>query len=507
MEELLNFIEKLKFKILEEKIVDLKEVGYVFKVQDIVVFINGLSEAFLNEVVEVLDENENPKGKILILSLFQDYVGGIILKGEVKEGDLVVKTNKVLSIPVGENFLSRVINPLGEAIDGLGPIEASDFYEIERAAPSVISREPVKEPLHTGIKIIDSMIPIGRGQRELILGDRQTGKTTLVLDTILHQKFEEKPIYCIYVAIGQKMSKIKRLVKTLKDFGAMKYTTVVVASSSDSAPFWYLAPYSGTSLGEYFRDKGLDALVIYDDLTKHAWAWRQISLLLKRPAGREAYPGDIFYLHSRLLERSAKIKNGGSLTAIPIIETQLGDITSYIPTNVISITDGQIYLETELFFQGFRPAINIGLSVSRVGSAAQTKAIKKVAGMLRLEMAKFRELQAFLQFTSELDESTQKKLKHGQVLLEILKQKNQATLNFEKLSVLLWAAINGYFDDFPLNEIKKIEELFLQELEEKEFLKEIRNKKEITQEMETEIKDFVIKFLTKIKKYERTETN
>jgi F-type H+-transporting ATPase subunit alpha len=303
------------------------------------------------------------------------------------------------------------------------------------------------------------------------------------------------------------MSKVKRLVKVLKDFGAMKYTTVVVASSSDPAPLWYLAPYSGTSLGEYFRDKGLDALVIYDDLTKHAWAWRQISLLLKRPAGREAYPGDIFYLHSRLLERAAKLKNGGSLTAIPIIETQLGDITSYIPTNVISITDGQIYLESDLFFQGQRPAINIGLSVSRVGSSAQTKAIKKVAGMLRLEMAKFRELQAFLQFASELDESTQKRLKHGQVLLELLKQKNQSTITFDKLAVLLWAGINGYFDEFPLNEIKNIEENFLQELEEQEFLKDIREKKEITQETENKIKDFVIRFFEKLKKYEGVKTN
>lgn len=507
MEELLNFIEQLKFKVLEEKISELKEVGYVFKVQDIVVFINGLSDVFSNEVVEVLDEKDNVKGKILILSLFQDYVGGIILKGEVKEGDIVKRTQKVLSIPVGEKFLSRVVNPLGEPIDGLGEIEEDTFYEVERPAPSVISREPVKEPVHTGIKIIDAMIPIGRGQRELILGDRQTGKTTLALDTILHQRFEEKPLYCIYVAIGQKMSKVKRLVKVLKDFGAMKYTTVVVASSSDPAPLWYLAPYSGASLGEYFRDKGLDALVIYDDLTKHAWAWRQISLLLKRPAGREAYPGDIFYLHSRLLERAAKLKNGGSLTAIPIIETQLGDITSYIPTNVISITDGQIYLESDLFFQGQRPAINIGLSVSRVGSSAQTKAIKKVAGMLRLEMAKFRELQAFLQFASELDESTQKRLKHGQVLLEILKQKNQSTITFDKLAVLLWAGINGYFDEFPLNEIKNIEENFLQELEEQEFLKDIREKKEITQETENKMKDFVIRFFEKLKKYEGFKTN
>lgn len=502
MEELINFIENLKTKIQKEKISELKEFGYLRKVQDLVVFIEGVSDAFLGEVLNVVQDGK-VKGRILTLALYPDYVGGIIIDGkEIKEGDLVERTGEIISIPVGKNFLGRVINPLGEPIDGLGEIKEETRYPLERPAPSVLSREPVKEPLHTGIKIIDSMIPIGRGQRELILGDRHTGKTTLVLDTILHQRFEEKPLYCIYVAIGQKMSKVKRLVKILKDYGAMSYTTVIVASSSDSASLQYLAPFAGCSLGEYFRDNGMDSLVIYDDLTKHAWAWREISLLLKKPAGREAYPGDIFYLHSRLLERAAKLKDGGSLTAIPIIETQLGDITSYIPTNVISITDGQIYLETELFFQGFRPAVSIGLSVSRVGSSAQTKAIKKVAGMLRLDLARFRELQAFLQFASDLDEATQKKLRHGQVLMKILEQKNQETITFDQLTCLLWAAINGYFDKFDLKEIKDLEKEFLDELQKEEFVKEIRLKKDITPEIEQKLKEFVIKF---IDSYERSK--
>ena len=501
MEEIIKYLDKLKEELEKTPKVEVKEIGRVIKFQDLVIFFDGLDEAFLGEVVEILSAEGKIKGKAMILAIYEDSVGGILLSGQnIKEGDLAKRTQQIISIPVGKNFLGRVINPLGEPIDGLGEIVPDDFYPIERPAPSVLVREPVKEPLHTGIKAIDSMIPIGRGQRELILGDRQIGKTSIVLDTILHQKYEEKPVYCIYVAIGQKMSKIKRLVKILKENGAMPYTTVVVASSSDSAALQYLAPYSGCSLGEYFRDQGQDALVIYDDLTKHAWAWREVSLLLKRPAGREAYPGDVFYLHSRLLERAAKLKDGGSLTALPIIETQLGDITSYIPTNVISITDGQIYLEADLFYQNFRPAINIGLSVSRVGSSAQTKAVKKVTGMLRLELAKFRELQAFLQFASELDEATQKKLKHGQVLLEILKQKNFQTLTFDKLTCLLWTATSGYFDEFPLEEIKNIEKEFLNELNNQDFLQEIKQTKDFTPQIEEKLKNFTINFISRYKK-------
>lgn len=421
-----EIIEKLK-KALEDYEFDpqWEEIGEVLEVGDGVVKIRGLENVKNQEIVNILTH----RGEIpaLVLNLEEGIVGALILGEDrfIKSGDRVKRTKQILSIEVGDDLLGRVIDPLGNPLDGKGPVfgESSKTirYYLERQAPSVLDREPVNTPLHTGIKAIDAMIPIGRGQRELIIGDRQTGKTAIALDTILNQKNEQyqKRVVSIYVAIGQKESKVAQIVKTLEENGVLNNSIVVIASASQPAALWYLAPYSGCAIGEYFMDKGEDALVIYDDLSKHAWAYRQISLLLRRPPGREAYPGDIFYLHSRLLERAAKLnqeKGGGSLTALPIIETQLGDISAYIPTNVISITDGQIYLEPDLFYQGVKPAINVGLSVSRVGSSAQTKAMKKVAGKLRLELAQFRELQAFTQFSSDIDENTKAKIKKGEIL-------------------------------------------------------------------------------------------
>lgn len=451
-----------------------ERVGHVLEIGDGITRISGLSGAASQEMLEF----ETAEGAIfgICFNLEEDSVSAIILGDtrKIKEGDTVRPTGRVLSIEVGEGLVGRVVNPLGHPLDGRGPIfqnkAQKEFYPIERLAPSVIMREPVKTPLHTGIKAIDSMIPIGRGQRELIIGDRQVGKTSLAVDTIINQGRDNAyptPV-CIYAAIGQKESKTAKIVQTLKDEGAMDYTIVVSASASSAASLWYIAPYAACAIGEYFMHQGKDALVIYDDLTKHAWAYRELSLLLRRPPGREAYPGDIFYLHSRLLERAAKLNKengGGSLTALPIIETQLGDVSAYIPTNVISITDGQIYLEPELFYQGVRPALNVGLSVSRVGSAAQTKAMKKVAGRLRLELAQFRELAAFAQFSSELDESTRKRIERGRALTEILKQQERVPMPFEKQVILIYAGTNGYFDDMPPQEVGSASEKMLDYIE------------------------------------------
>lgn len=479
-------IEKLEFKT------EVEEIGKVLKVGDGVVWIDGLYKTELSEILII----EEKKILLLALNLEEGIIGATALNDfeKIREGDVVKRTGQVIQVPVGEKLIGRVIDPLGRPLDGLGEINVQEFYPLERPAPSVVEREPVNTPLHTGVKIIDALIPIGRGQRELILGDRQTGKTALALDLILNQKQDVlNPPICVYVAIGQKLSKIRRIYEVLKEAGALDYTIIVATSPSDLPILLYLAPYAGCSIAEYFRDKGQDAVVIYDDLTKHAWAWREISLLLKRPAGREAYPGDIFYTHSRLLERAAKLKNGGSLTAIPICETQLGDISAYIPTNLISITDGQIYLETELFNAGFRPAINIGLSVSRVGSKAQTKIMKQIAGKLKLDLAQYRELEAFAQVATELAEETKRKLIRGRVVMELLKQSDLNPLPFEKITVLLYAGVNGYLDDVPIEKIKEVEEKILKklDLEYQDLLERIRQTKELTEEIEGQIKEFL----------------
>src|SRR4051794_47580 len=396
----------------------------------------------------------------LPLNLEHDQVGAVLMGEytEIKEGDEVKRTGRIMSVPVGDAMIGRVVNSLGQPIDDKGPINTKQFIALERIAPGVIDRQPVREPMATGIKAIDSMIPVGRGQRELIIGDRQTGKTAVALDTIINSK--GKNLICIYNAIGQKRSSIAQVVKVLEDAGAMEYTIVVAASASEPAPMQYISPYAATAIGEYFRDNGKHALVIYDDLSKHAASYREISLLLRRPPGREAYPGDVFYLHSRLLERSAKMSDklgGGSLTALPVIETQAGDVSAYIPTNVISITDGQIYLETDLFNQGVRPAVNVGLSVSRVGGSAQIKAMRQVAGSLKLELAQYRELAAFAQFGSDLDKATQAQLNRGQRLVELLKQKQISPLNFGKQIAIIFAGTNGYIDDLPIEQVRDFE--------------------------------------------------
>lgn len=472
----------------------IEKVGTVLEVGDGVAKISGLSEVMASEMLEFSNGIYG-----VALNLEEGQIGAMIL-GEfsgIKEGDQVKSTGKILSIPVGENMIGRVINPLGQAIDGKGEIVSNKFYPIEKIAPGVITRQSVNQPVQTGIKAIDAMIPVGRGQRELIIGDRQTGKTAIAIDAIINQKGQN--MKCIYVAIGQKESKIARIVAELEKKGAMEYTTIVLAGASDPAAFSFVAPYSGCALGEYFMDKGEDVLVIYDDLSKHAWSYRQISLILKRPPGREAYPGDVFYLHSRLLERSAKLnKNfgGGSITALPIIETQAGDVSAYIPTNVISITDGQIYLESDLFYKGIRPALNVGLSVSRVGSAAQTKAMKKVAGKLRLDLAQFRELEAFAQFGSDLDENTRRQIERGRRTVEILKQDQYAPMLMENQVAILYALTNGFLDDVEVSKIKAWEADFQRYLDSsaKEVLTLIAEKKELTQDviekLEKVIKDF-----------------
>ncbi len=478
-----------------------EHVGHVLEVGDGIARISGLGEVGANEMLE-FDTGEGTVSGIAF-NLEEDTVGAIIL-GEyvhIKEGQTVRPTGRVLSIRAGEELIGRVIDPLGNPQDNRGPVfnqkSKEIFMPVERLAPSVTARESVNMPIHTGIKAIDSMIPIGRGQRELIIGDRQVGKTSIVVDTVINQGREKKyatPV-CIYVAIGQKESKIAKIVATLEKHDAMKYTIVVSAPASIPASLWYLAPYAATAIGEYFMEQGKDALVIYDDLSKHAWAYRELSLLLRRPPGREAYPGDIFYLHSRLLERSAKLNKengGGSLTALPIIETQLGDVSAYIPTNVISITDGQIYLEPELFYQGVRPAVNVGLSVSRVGASAQTKAMKKVAGRLRLELAQFRELAAFAQFASELDESTRKRIERGRVLTEILKQPELSPMPFERQVCLIYAATNGYLDGVvPENISQRGAEFlsFVDRLHREKIFDAIRTSGELSQETESFLKN------------------
>ena len=494
LENLKKEIEGFKREIKAEKI------GHVLEVGDGIAKIYGMSGAASQEMLEFDTSGGMVQG--IAFNLEEDTIGAIILGDylKVKEGDVVKPTGRVLSIRVGEEMIGRVVDPLGNPIDGRGPIfkekSKETYFPVERLAPSVTAREPVNTPLHTGIKAIDSMIPIGRGQRELIIGDRQIGKTSIVVDAIINQGREKKystPI-CIYVAIGQKESKVAKIVATLKEHGAMDYTIVVSASASIPATLWYLAPYAACAIGEYFMSQGKDALVIYDDLSKHAWAYRELSLLLRRPPGREAYPGDIFYLHSRLLERAAKLNKengGGSLTALPIIETQLGDVSAYIPTNVISITDGQIYLEPELFYQGTRPAVNVGLSVSRVGSAAQTKAMKKVAGRLRLELAQYRELAAFAQFASDLDESTRKRLERGKILTELLKQPELSPVSFEKQVVLIYAGTNGYLDDVSADSIEDTATRLLDYLEKMHremILDKIRETGELPQESEEALK-------------------
>ncbi|MBI2154744.1 MAG: F0F1 ATP synthase subunit alpha [Candidatus Rokubacteria bacterium] len=460
--------------------VDLKEVGRVIEVGDGIARIYGLEHAMAGELLEF------PGGVYgMVMNLEEDNVGAVLLGEDtlIKEGDQVSRTKRISQVPVGEALVGRVVNALGQPVDGKGPIEAKEFRPIERYAPGVVDRRPVKEPLQTGLKAIDSMIPIGRGQRELIIGDRQTGKTAIGVDTIINQAGQG--VYCFYVAIGQKRSTVAQVVKGLEEAGAMAYTTVVTASASEPAPLQHIAPYAGCAMGEYFRDSGRHALCIYDDLSKHAQAYRQLSLLLRRPPGREAYPGDVFYLHSRLLERAAKLNDalgGGSLTALPIIETQLGDVSAYIPTNVISITDGQIYLENDLFFAGVRPAVNVGLSVSRVGGSAQIKAMRQVAGKLRLDLAQYRELAAFAQFGSELDKATQAQLARGQRMVEVLKQGQYQPLTVEKQIVVIYAGTQGHLDDLPLEAIRPFEEFLLSFVERrsKQIYDEIRGKREIS---------------------------
>ena len=440
--------------------IDVAEVGEVIEVGDGVARVSGLENVMSSEMVEL------PNGVFgMALNLEEDNVG-LVLFGEtrlVKEGDLAKRTGRVVEVPVGNAMLGRVVNPLGQPIDGKGPIDTPHSLPIERKALGVMARQPVKEPLQTGIKAVDSMIPIGRGQRELIIGDRQTGKTAIAIDTIINQKYThktDKPVYCIYVAIGQKASTVAALVKELEANGAMKYTIVVAANASDPAPTQYIAPYSGAAMGEHFRDDGKHALIIYDDLSKQAVAYRQMSLVLRRPPGREAFPGDVFYLHSRLLERASKLSDalgGGSLTALPIIETQEGDVAAYIPTNVISITDGQIYLETNLFNSGIRPAIDVGLSVSRVGGNAQIKAMKSVAGTLRLDLAQYRELEAFSKFGSDLDKATLAQLTRGERMVEILKQNQYVPMDVEKQVTIIFAASKGHLDDIDISKVSEFE--------------------------------------------------
>ncbi len=435
--------------------VDVAEVGAVVSVGDGIARVQGVDKTMAGEMLEF------PNGLFgIALNLEEESVGAVLLgeSDRLKEGDQVKRTGRIISVPVGDAMLGRVVNALGQPVDGKGPIAHTHFAPIERLAPGVTDRQPVKEPLQTGLKAIDAMIPIGRGQRELIIGDRQTGKTAVLIDAIINQK--GKDVICIYNAIGQKQSTIAQVVRTLEEYGAMEYTVVVAASASEPAPLLYISPYSACAIGEFFRDSGRHALVAYDDLSKHAQAYREISLLLRRPPGREAYPGDVFYLHSRLLERAAKLKKelgGGSLTALPVIETQAGDLSAYIPTNVISITDGQLFLESDLFNQGVRPAINVGNSVSRVGGSAQIKAMRQVAGTLRLDLAQYRELAAFSQFGSDLDKATQAQINRGQRLVEILKQPQYQPLAVEQQVLLIFAAINGYFDGVPVADIRGLE--------------------------------------------------
>lgn len=507
IDQLKKQIEKFETKTGTEK------VGTVLEVGDGVARISGLSDLMASEMVEFsvkeakslateTTERDSASNSTVIgvaLNLEEDQVGAMILGDfkKIREGDTAKSTGKILSVPVSEKLIGRVIDPLGFPKDGKETIVAEKYYPVEKIAPGVITRQSVNQPVQTGIKAIDAMIPIGRGQRELIIGDRQTGKTAIAIDTIINQKGQN--MICIYVAIGQKESKVARIVAELEKKSAMEYTIVVVAGASDPAALSFIAPYAGCAMGEYFMDQGKDVLIIYDDLSRHAWAYRQISLILRRPPGREAYPGDIFYLHSRLLERSAKLNKdfgGGSITALPIIETQAGDVSAYIPTNVISITDGQIYLEADLFYKGIRPALNVGLSVSRVGSAAQIKAMKKVAGKLRLDLAQFRELEAFAQFGSDLDEKTRTQIERGKRTVEILKQGQYEPMSVENQVAILYALTQGFLDDVPVEKIGEFEKEFHKFMKSsgKEVLKTIIEKKELTEEvvkkLEKAIKEF-----------------
>jgi F-type H+-transporting ATPase subunit alpha len=479
--------------------IDVSEVGEVIEIGDGVARVSGLENVMSSELVELPNDVFG-----MALNLENDNVGLVLFgnSSKVKEGDLAKRTERVVEVPVGECMLGRVVNPLGQPLDGKGPIDAKDHLAIERKALGVMQRQPVTQPLQTGIKAIDSMIPIGRGQRELIIGDRQTGKTAIAVDTIINQKYThetDNPVYCIYVAIGQKASTVATITAELEANGAMEYTTVVAANASDPAPMQYIAPYSGCAMGEHFRDNGKHALIIYDDLSKQAVAYRQMSLVLRRPPGREAFPGDVFYLHSRLLERSSKLAEelgGGSLTALPIIETQEGDVSAYIPTNVISITDGQIYLETNLFNSGVRPAIDVGLSVSRVGGNAQIKAMKSVAGTLRLDLAQYRELEAFAKFGSDLDKATQAQLTRGGRMVEILKQNQYVPMNVEKQIAIIFAGTRGHLDEIPVNQVSDFEKGLIDYLEANNAaeLKSIVDEGNISDEVEAKLDEAISAF-------------
>ncbi len=491
-EEITSIIKKEIEKY--EKKIETVDSGTIIQIGDGIARVYGLNDCMAGELLEFPRDVYG-----MALNLEQDNVGCVLLGSEegIKEGDIVKRTGRVVEVPVGEALVGRVVDALGKPIDGKGPILTNETRPVESPAPGVIDRQSVKQPLQTGIKAIDSMIPIGKGQRELIIGDRQTGKTALAIDTILNQK--GKNVKCIYVAIGQKQSTVAHIVNDLTQMGAMDYTIVVSSTASESAPLQYLAPYSGCSIGEYFMDKGEDVLIVYDDLSKHAVAYRTMSLLLRRPPGREAYPGDVFYLHSRLLERAAKLSNklgGGSLTALPIIETLAGDVTSYIPTNVISITDGQIFLESELFYAGQRPAVNAGISVSRVGGSAQIKAMKQVSGTLRLELAQYRELAAFAQFGSDLDKESKRRLEKGKRLTEILKQPQYKPLSVEKQIMILYAGVDNHLMDIPVNKIRKFEDEFLayMDTQHREIEEEINSTGELTDDIKSKLNEAINEF-------------
>jgi len=467
----------------------MEEVGYVLQVGDGIVRVYGLRNIMSMELVEFPNDVYG-----MALNLEEDSVGCVLFgeDSKIREGDVAKRTGRVIEVPVGKELLGRIVDPLGRPLDGKGPIKTSQTAAIERKALGVIQRQPVKEPLQTGLKAIDAMIPIGRGQRELIIGDRQVGKTAIVVDTIINQR--DTDVYCIYVAIGQKASTVARVAKTFADYGALKHTIIISAAADAPAPMQYIAPYAGATMGEFFRDNGMHAVVAYDDLSKHAWAYRQVSLLLRRPPGREAYPGDVFYLHSRLLERAAKLSDdlgGGSLTAMPIIETQAGDFAAYIPTNVISITDGQIYLEPNLFYGGIRPAVNIGLSVSRVGGNAQVKAIRQVAGSLRMDLAQYRELEAFAKFGSDLDKATQRQLNRGQRLVEILKQPQYEPVAVEKQVAIIYLGTKGYLDEIAVEKITEAERQFAEFMTEKhnDILVDIAEQKKMDEALESRLAD------------------
>jgi F-type H+-transporting ATPase subunit alpha len=503
-------IQKLLKQRIEnfDKIVDVSEVGYISSVADGIARVNGLDNIQAGEMVEFAD------GIIgVALNLEEDNVGVVIFgeSSSIKEGDEVKRTGKIFQVPTGKSLLGRVVNAVGEPIDGKGELIDVEYRRVETKAPGIMPRKSVHQPVQTGIKAIDALVPIGRGQRELIIGDRQTGKTAVAIDAILNQKQtnaiakdDSEKLFCIYVVIGQKRSTVAQIVKTLEENGALDYSIVVSATASEAAPMQFLAPYAGCAMGEYFRDNGMHGLIVYDDLSKQAVAYRQMSLLLRRPPGREAYPGDVFYIHSRLLERAAKLNDdngGGSLTALPIIETQAGDVSAYIPTNVISITDGQIFLETDLFYKGVRPAINVGLSVSRVGSSAQVKAMKQVAGTIKLDLAQFREMEAFSQFASDLDDSTKKQLERGKRLVELLKQGQYSPLLMEEQVVVLYAGVKGYLDDIPTDKVIAFEARLLNQLRttDRDTLDKIRDNQKLDAELETQIKTIISKIVDEFK--------